>query len=1035
MKISTQFVARQRRLFLRQLCVEPLEDRVNPSVTSVFELDANVDKQTTHDWDQVFADRQTIPPGTTSGAVAASFLTDPVGSNGDDSFTGGSSKDTQGIQQSPWLTLNSKPQSKSDISHAYAAAYTDPSNGHLLLYAGLDRYDNNGNSGVGFWFLRNQISPNSNATTHSNRFVGEHADGDILIATDFTREGTPAVQIYRWSGNDATGRLLVTTPVAGTAFATVNRSSISVPWSYVNKSGDNKPAPGAFVEVGVDLTALGLQSCFSTFLAETRSSHSLIATLSDFVVGSFASCSITAPPFTGLATVGQNVTYPLTVQNTGGVTVFIQNVTDTLLGDIVLDGVVQAPVSPVTSIDASALNPDGSLAPGESVTIFVDRTVQASDPDPTLNTVTFVYNLAADFSSTEVTTSVIDTVNLFQPSAELTVTATPDTALHLGDPIVYTFTVSNTSSADSPSLALGTASDNFTDTLLGDLEVQALDAIDALDGIADGDTTLAPGESITFNVTRIILAGDPSPLVNSATVSFSLAQNLGTFSNTTTAAYAATVTLRPHLVIEKSVTDGIEVVHPGDWTSYTISVSNDGAGPAPNVLVTDQLPEPDLLSWTVESSTFDAASMSGTGFLTAYYGSLPAGAATVVTVRAPVPLDIFGLSNGVGNGDPLPSSLFELDGNALDDGATGDDWSNVAVGDGGQSIAHAFVTDTVNSVTDDIFAGGGSKDTLGIQQGPWLYTGTKPQAKNDISNAYVAMYVDPNTDDRVLYAGLDRFDNSGDATVGLWLLRNQIGLGTKNPGTDIGPFTGTHADGDILLVSDFTQGGSTSSVSVFRWTGDDSSGSLVPVTVPSGTTFAIVNGGSITVPWSYADKSHNTAPAAGEFLEMGVNLNALGLEGCFSSFLTETRSSTSPTATLSDFVIGNFNTCRIELPNTAGVQADGLDSIDSNSVLITVLGEPFVFPPSASISVVDSTGRGSIPLWRGDVLGGFLAGSKNSQPTPDAVSTATRDQNEHSPLDVANVDQVFGTGEENGHGFGIAGDLDDILTNNLRTLD
>jgi hypothetical protein len=110
--------------------------------------------------------------------------------------------------------------------------------------------------------------------------------------------------------------------------------------------------------------------------------------------------------------VGQSVTYPLTVTNTGAVTLYLQNVSDTLLGNIVVNGVVQAPVGPVTSIDASGLSPDGSLAPHATVTIFVTRTVQATDPNPTLNTVTFVFNDRPDLTGTEVTASVTDTVNL-----------------------------------------------------------------------------------------------------------------------------------------------------------------------------------------------------------------------------------------------------------------------------------------------------------------------------------------------------------------------------------------------------------------------------------------------------------------------------------------------------------------------------------------------------------------------------------------------------------------------------------------------
>src|SRR5439155_10953136 len=139
-------------------------------------------------------------------------------------------------------------------------------------------------------------------------------------------------------------------------------------------------------------------------------------------------------------------------------------------------------------------------------------------------------------------------------------------------------------------------------------------------------------------------------------------------------------------------------------------------------------------------------------------------------------------------------------------------------------------------------------------QGRWLFTGSKPQAKDDITHAFAAMYTDAATGDVILYAGLDRYDNSGDATAGFWFLQNAIGENagvTTNGGH---PFVGTHSDGDILLVSDFTVGGSVSTIKVFRWTGNDASGSLVPVTTPTGTTFAIVNGAPIDVPWSFTYK-------------------------------------------------------------------------------------------------------------------------------------------------------------------------------------
>jgi hypothetical protein len=84
---------------------ECLEDRATPSLLGVFELDGNAttavlgssgSTTTSHDWDQVFAD---AGAPVTSGALAGSFVTDPVNSTADDIFTGGGSKDTNGVQQ------------------------------------------------------------------------------------------------------------------------------------------------------------------------------------------------------------------------------------------------------------------------------------------------------------------------------------------------------------------------------------------------------------------------------------------------------------------------------------------------------------------------------------------------------------------------------------------------------------------------------------------------------------------------------------------------------------------------------------------------------------------------------------------------------------------------------------------------------------------------------------------------------------------------------------------------------------------------
>src|SRR5262249_41549929 len=456
-------------------------------------------------------------------------------------FTGGGSKDTNGIQQGPWLFTASKPQGKDDITHAFAAAYTDPGSGHLLLYAGLDRFDNSGDATAGFWFFANPVD--QGAVSKSNGtgpFTGTHQDGDILLVSDFTVGGSAStIKVFRWTGNDSTGGLVALNngnPIGGNTFAVVNSAPISVPWTYTNKSGQSQPAAGEFLEEGIDLTALGLEGCFTSFLAETRSSQSPTPTLSDFVVGSFPLSSQAARQFPGVSKVGDSVTYPLTVQNKGGMDLYIQSVTDTLLGNIVVNHALRQPgaagVNPFVTSISSSFDFSTPLAPGASLIIFVTRTVQPGDPDPTFNTTTFVGTDDLAGIETPVIATVTDSVNLFQPSAPLTLTAPPTPAV-AGTPIQYHYTMTNTSSSDSPNLVLDSSNqgpgdrDTFADTLLGDLEAAAC----AADGTNDGHLSMAPGSSLSFDVTRTLQASDPKPLTNSAEVVFTLAQNLGAFSN------------------------------------------------------------------------------------------------------------------------------------------------------------------------------------------------------------------------------------------------------------------------------------------------------------------------------------------------------------------------------------------------------------------------------------------------------------------------------------------------------------------------
>jgi hypothetical protein len=271
-------------------------------------------------------------------------------------------------------------------------------------------------------------------------------------------------------------------------------------------------------------------------------------------------------------------------------------------------------------------------------------------------------------------------------------------------------------------------------------------------------------------------------------------------------------------------------------------------------------------------------------------------------------------------------------------GANTDDWSSFAFNgtkfaSKGHSLFNpAFVTDARNSQTDNTFLGASSKDTQDITQWTWNPHGT--QDKDDIEHAFAAAYTLANGH-TAIYAGMDRFANAGDATAGFWFVQDSTfalctGAGQSSNGPNAGckasgTFLGKHFDGDLLIVSDFSIGGAVSTINVFQWQSGtlvlDATRSPAPCDPVGGnnTLCGLVNNAftqvlnnrgnpvlqAVTVSpggWSFGDKNGLSAFQVGEFLEISVDLNAIFGSNipCFSTFFAETRSSTAPTASLSD---------------------------------------------------------------------------------------------------------------------------------------
>jgi len=305
-----------------------------------------------------------------------------------------------------------------------------------------------------------------------------------------------------------------------------------------------------------------------------------------------------------------------------------------------------------------------------------------------------------------------------------------------------------------------------------------------------------------------------------------------------------------------------------------------------------------------------------------------------------------------------------------------------------------------------IFTGGGSKDPQDITNWAWKDAGGLPD-KDNLLHAFAVRYsLDPAATCpsggaakcEVIFFGSDRLDNSGDAQQGFWFLKSKVGLGTNSVGGGTG-FTGSHQAGDILVISDFSNGGTTSTITVYKWDpsctatnkpdgacGDanlrrleTSDAAKCSAAAGVGDPFCgIVNAGTITMPWTFVDKSGTPGNGAlnGEFYEAGINLSTLGLAGeCFSSMVAETRSSTSTTATLKDFVVSSFGKCESGLVTTAKDGSGG--TIPAGGLSIG----------TGSVSVKDSANLtvNGISTWNG-TLSFFLCGPSD---TDNCVSGGT----------------------------------------------
>jgi hypothetical protein len=219
---------------------------------------------------------------------------------------------------------------------------------------------------------------------------------------------------------------------------------------------------------------------------------------------------------------------------------------------------------------------------------------------------------------------------------------------------------------------------------------------------------------------------------------------------------------------------------------------------------------------------------------------------------------------------------------------------------------NAYSHDKNNSSDNQFTQGAKDGDAIAA----WHWNDGQTNNKGDITNgaAILGTEMIGGVSHNFIYFAGDRAVNNGDAAIGFWFFKGGVSMDTTGGsiGAYQGVFSGVHQNGDLLVVSHFTQGGGTADIFIYTWQG---TGLVGPVT----SSTAAVNSAPENIPtgFTYASATY----PIGDFFEGKVDLTNLGVPPCFTNFLLETRNSQSITASLQDLTFGSF-TVSVAPPTT-----------------------------------------------------------------------------------------------------------------------
>ena len=444
--------------------------------------------------------------------------------------------------------------------------------------------------------------PTVGNTTVAKALTGE--SGSVSGVAEAGEQLTYTITLTNTGGSDITGYSITDALDANVSFVSADNAGVfandEVVWSNLTIPAQNGSTPGTLVltivtEVADPLpagvTGIGNVAYQTGTTPPICPSDACVSTPTEGQVAVSKALTAESGTRSGVAEAGEQLTYTITLTNTGGTAISGYSVTDALDANVSFVSASNAGAFANGEVVWSNLTIPAQLGsnPGTVVLTVVTRVA-----DPLPMTVQAIRNIVYEAGTTVPTcpsTECVDT-----PVAEVVGLEAIKTGAFVdldgngypsaGDRLDYTITVRNTGNVVMENVAPVDAGPTFNG--------QA--AAGALGGFTPASATLAVGEEVAFTASYELQAADIEAAagqldgVRNVATATGTTPNGGTRFDTPETESLVNLPAIPGGELTLTKQAGLRHIRRGERAPFLITVSNDGKGPVQGVDVTDILP-------------------------------------------------------------------------------------------------------------------------------------------------------------------------------------------------------------------------------------------------------------------------------------------------------------------------------------------------------------------------------------------------------------------------------------------------------------